>query len=138
TYAIAANSNQTHNNFANCFNHTTGDNSGGMMVVNGSSVPNAVIWQQSIAVSPNTDYQFSTWAASVVASNPGILRFMINGEQIGNQLILPTQTCNWQQFFVTWNSGNNTNVEIAIINQNTSNDGNDFAIDDISFAPFCT
>jgi gliding motility-associated-like protein len=137
-YAIAANANQTHNNFANCFNHTTGNAGGAMMVVNGSSVPNAVIWSQTITVSPNTNYQFSTWAASVVSSNPGILRFMINGVQVGTQLNLSPTLCNWQQFFVNWNSGTNTSIQIAIINQNTSNDGNDFAIDDISFRPVCT
>jgi len=138
TYAIAANANQTHNNFANCFNYSTGNNSGLMMVVNGSSVPNAVIWQQTIEVEPNTDYQFSTWAASVVSDNPGVLRFMINGIQVGAQLVLSPALCNWQQFFTTWNSGANTTIDIAIINQNTSNAGNDFGIDNISFRPICT
>lgn len=137
-YAIAANANQTHNNFANCWDNTVGNNTGSMMVVNGSSVPNAVIWQQTITVTPNTNYQFSAWGASVVSSNPGVLRFMINGVQVGAQLNLSPQLCNWQQFFVNWNSGANTTINIAIINQNVSNDGNDFAIDDISFRPLCT
>lgn len=137
-YAIAANANQTHNNFANCWDNTVGNNTGSMMVVNGSSVPNAVIWQQTITVTPNTNYQFSAWGASVISANPGVLRFMINGVQVGAQLNLSSMLCNWQQFFVNWNSGANTTINIAIINQNVSNDGNDFAIDDISFRPVCT
>lgn len=138
TFAVTSNSSLVHNNFSYCFDHTSGNSSGSMLVVNGSDVQNEVVWKQTVTISPNTDYQFSVWAASVVADNPGTLRFMINGVQVGAQLNLPWSTCNWQQFFVTWNSGVNTTAEIAIINQNTLDAGNDFALDDITFRPVCT
>src|SRR5690606_1298627 len=51
---------------------------------------------------------------------------------------LSNVTCNWQQFIVVWNSGAATSAQISIINQNTLDAGNDFALDDISFSPFCT
>ncbi len=138
TYAVTSNASLVHNNFAPCFDHTVGDNTGSMLVVNGSAVANAVVWGQDITVTPNTDYQFSVWASSVVSDNPGILRFSINGVQVGAQLNLSNTTCNWQQFFVVWNSGAATSAEISIINQNTLDAGNDFALDDISFSPFCS
>jgi gliding motility-associated-like protein len=39
------------------------------------------------------------------------------------------------QFYTTWNSGNSTTATISIVNKNTEIQGNDFALDDISFAP---
>ncbi|HLP21873.1 MAG TPA: gliding motility-associated C-terminal domain-containing protein, partial [Chitinophagales bacterium] len=50
----------------------------------------------------------------------------------------PATTCNWQQFYSTWNSGSNTTATICIVNQNTNAGANDFALDDISFALLCT
>lgn len=53
---------------------------------------------------------------------------------MGQLLQASGSTCVWRQFYVTWNSGNNTTAKISIVNQNTQIQGNDFAIDDISFA----
>lgn len=136
-YAIASSPRLAHTNFVVCNDHTLGTPAGSMMVVNGASTPNVTIWSQNITVQPNTDYQFSTWAMTAFSQNPGQLRFMINGIQIGNIFTLPSNTCQWQQFYATWNSGANTNIQIAITNQNTNVSGNDFAIDDIEFTPVC-
>ncbi len=136
-FAVTSNSNLVHNNFVSCFDNTVGNNTGSMLVVNGASTANTVVWGQTVTVEPFTDYQFSVWGASVVAANPGILSFAINGIPVGNTLNLSASTCNWQQFFATWNSGNQTSAQISIINLNTQNDGNDFALDDISFRPMC-
>lgn len=138
TYAISSNPSLTHTNFVSCNDHTVQTSAGSMFIVNGSSSSNAEVWGQTVPVTPNTDYQFSVWATSVVSDNPGILRFVINGQQVGNQLTLSSSTCSWQQFFVTWNSGAQTSAQLSIINQNILDAGNDFALDDISFAPICT
>ena len=134
-YAIAVNPNLTHINFANFGDHTTG--TGNMMVVNGSSTPNVNIWCQTISVIPNTDYDFSAWGATCVASNPAILQFSINGVLIGTPLALPTATGVWTPFHATWNSGSNTSISICITDQATALSGNDFAIDDIAFKQIC-
>ncbi|WP_170265033.1 T9SS type B sorting domain-containing protein [Salibacter halophilus] len=136
-YAITQNSNLVHNNFPSCYDHTSGNASGSMMVVNGSDTAGQKIWEQTITVQPNTTYDFSTWAMSVTASNPAILSFSINGTQIGTNFSLSTTTCNWQQFSTQWTSGASTTATIAIVNQNTNPSGNDFAIDDISFSNYC-
>ena len=139
TYAITTNANLVHNNFASFTNHTTGG--GGMMVVNGASTPNVSIWCQNIVVTPNTDYNFSTWVTSCESGQPASqlaqLQFSINGGVIGSQFSPTAVAGNWSQFNATWNSGSSTSASICIVNQNTAAAGNDFAIDDIFFQPIC-
>ncbi|MCB0764696.1 MAG: gliding motility-associated C-terminal domain-containing protein [Flavobacteriales bacterium] len=134
TYAVAANASATHNNFAGCTDHTGGGN---MLVVNGAQTPGVSVWCQSITVVPGTDYAFNAWLTSVISENPAILQFTINGQVIGQQLEASPVTCTWTQFFTVWNSGAATTADICITNQNTQGSGNDFALDDISFTPFC-
>ncbi|MEM6966226.1 MAG: hypothetical protein AAF573_15785, partial [Bacteroidota bacterium] len=133
TYAITTNSNIVHSNFANCNDHTSGF--GNMLVVNGSGVPNTEVWCQTVNVVANTSYEFSTWVTSVVTDNPAALQFSINGNLLGGTFNAPLSGCIWEQFFEIWESDNNTSAEICIINQNVAVGGNDFALDDISFAP---
>lgn len=136
-YAIAANSADVHNNFVFCYDHTVGDASGSMLIVNGAALPDFKVWYQTVAVSPNTDYEFSFWTMSTVNATPAELNLTVDGIQIGATFFLTSATCDWQNYTTTWNSGVNTTVEIAIVNQSTSADGNDFAIDDIGFSPTC-
>lgn len=138
-YAVTTNPNLVHMYFSSCVDHTpTG--LGRMLVVNGSGTPNTTVWQQTIIVTPNTDYQFGTWVMSVVqtaASDLAQLQFSINGVQLGS-IFSPSQTsCNWSQFTGSWNSGASTTAIISIVGQNTVNTGNDFALDDITFKPVC-
>ena len=111
--------------------HTTG--TGNFMIINGADVANVSIWCQTVAVTPNTDYLFSTWVCSVWPQFPAELQFSINGVNIGAIFTAPTSTYTWLQFFATWNSGSNTTADICIVNQNTAAGGNDFGLDDISF-----
>ncbi|MBC7888092.1 MAG: gliding motility-associated C-terminal domain-containing protein [Ferruginibacter sp.] len=116
-----------------CTDHTTGN--GNMMLVNGSPAPDVKVWTQSVAVIPNTNYAFSTWIQALYPPNPAQLSFSINGGNLGNLITASLPTCTWKQFYTTWNSGNNTTAIISIVNKNTFVQGNDFALDDISFAP---
>jgi gliding motility-associated-like protein len=116
-----------------CNEHTAV--SGNMMLVNGSPVSGAKIWSQTITIVPNTNYAFSVWVQSLAALNPANLKFSINGTLLGNNINAGNIACQWSQFFATWNSGTNTNAVITIVNNNTIAVGNDFALDDISFAP---
>ncbi|MBK7935831.1 MAG: gliding motility-associated C-terminal domain-containing protein [Lewinellaceae bacterium] len=134
-YDVLANPQDDHPSFAPCDDHTSG--SGNMMVVNGAGVPNQNVWCQTMPVTPNTQYVFSAWVTSVVAASPALLQFSINGSPLGNIFAAPGGTCNWQQFFQLWNSGSNSSATICIVNQNTTLGGNDFALDDIVFAPTC-
>jgi gliding motility-associated-like protein len=54
---------------------------------------------------------------------------------VGNIFRSDYQSCKWELFYNIWNSGNNTTATISVVNQNTEPSGNDFALDDILFAP---
>jgi gliding motility-associated-like protein len=135
-YDVLDNPQDDHPGFAPCDDHTSG--SGNMMVVNGAGTPNQDVWCQTVPVTPNTQYVLSAWVTSVVASSPALLQFNINGTPLGGIFNAPGGTCNWQNFFQVWNSAGNTSATICIVNQNTNLGGNDFALDDIVFAPVCT
>src|SRR5690554_2063306 len=136
TYAVSSSPSNVHNNFSNCGDHTGGG--GNMLVVNGSGTPGISVWCQTVNVSPDTDYEFSTWISNALSEvNVAQLQFTINGNTIGNVFTTSIYGCDWNQFFEVWNSGTNTTAELCITNLNTIDAGNDFAIDDISFSPVC-
>jgi hypothetical protein len=135
TYAVGKNPQAYHNMFTSFGDHTTG--TGNMLIVNGASVANQAVWAENVMVTPNTNYVFSIWATSASPTYPAILQFSINNTSLGTLSLtqsLPDGT--WQYFTATWNSGNlSGSYPISLVNQNTASGGNDFAIDDIVFAP---
>lgn len=133
-YDVLDNPQTAHSNFAPCMDHTGGGN---MMAVNGSATANLNVWCQTISVMPNTQYAFSAWLATLVASSPAQLQFSINGTPLGPIFSASGTTCVWQNFYQLWNSGANSSATICIVNQNTAPSGNDFALDDIVFSPVC-
>ncbi|HNW89764.1 MAG TPA: gliding motility-associated C-terminal domain-containing protein [Bacteroidales bacterium] len=118
----------------NCYDHTLFNNDEMMMCLNGSPIPNTSVYCQTVNVAPNTDYAFSTWLATISTGNPARLQFSINGVLVGSIFNASINACVWKEFYVIWNSGAATTATICIVNQNTIASGNDFALDDISFA----
>ncbi|HRH68636.1 MAG TPA: gliding motility-associated C-terminal domain-containing protein [Flavobacteriales bacterium] len=136
SYGVGTDPQTLHTNFSSCGDHTTGN--GNMMVVNGAQIPGQNIWCQTVAVQANTDYAFSAWLASAFFESPAQLQFTVNGTPVGTGLDGTTVTCAWNNFYGIWASGSATSATICISNLNIFDSGNDFALDDISFAPFCT
>ncbi|WP_315824115.1 PKD domain-containing protein [Paraflavitalea speifideaquila] len=132
-YGINSDPNAWNTWAAKCTDHTGAN--GNMMLFDGANIPGQKVWYSTIAITPNTNYAFSCWIQSIYTINPARLQFFINGKLLGNIFNASSTTCQWQQFYETWNSGNSTTAEIAIVNQNTNSLGNDFALDDLSFAP---
>ena len=136
TYAVNSNPQNTHSSFSSFFDHTSGNNAGKMLVVNGASVANVLVWSQNITVTPNTEYVFSVWVSSAYPTNPAQLQFSINNIPLGTTIIAPATAGNWQYYTTTWNSGNTSgSLPIGLVNKNIVANGNDFALDDIVFAP---
>jgi gliding motility-associated-like protein len=135
-YGIVTNANSVHPAFQG-IGHTGNAPQDSFMVVNGSSTAGLNVWCQTISITPNTEYYFGAWVSSVVASNPAILQFSINGQVLGTPFTAPFNLNSWIQFFQTWNSGSATTANICIVNQNTITGGNDFAVDDITFSTLC-
>jgi hypothetical protein len=118
--------------------NTVGRNDDKYMAINGSTVIGQKIWSQTVEVVPNNNYSFSAWITSINAGNPSLLRFLINGIEIGPQISAPSTLNAWKQFYTVWNSGSATTAEITIINDNSNANGNDFGLDDISFSTTCS
>ncbi|HSC55374.1 MAG TPA: LamG-like jellyroll fold domain-containing protein [Phnomibacter sp.] len=119
---------------SSCTDHSGG--TGNMLMAHGIPQDNKVVWKQAITIVPNTDYEFSTWIQALSTLNATALQFSINGVNLGNPIAVGSSACTWTRFHTIWNSGNNNTAVISIVNKNTLVQGNDFALDDISFAPF--
>jgi hypothetical protein len=138
-YYVGTNPHNWDGGYVSIGDHTTG--SGNMMLIDASGNAGGgagrICWQETVAVTQNTDYVFSAWIAQIylngIYSN---VQFEINGTIIGDYAV-PTSTSQWRQFTRIWNSDNS--VAATIIIRETTGDngrpGNDFALDDISFIP---
>ncbi len=117
------------------YDHTLDNASGSFLIVNGAGEPNRVVWGQRIPIKPHTDYYFSTWVSTWTPDevSPAQLQFRINGQLIGPVFVASKTPGVWGVFEATWNSGNFKFADIYIVNQNTTEYGNDFGIDDIVF-----
>lgn len=132
----------TNTNFGTWFNvsdHTTGDESGRMMIVNGSN-PNQSIFTTTVTVEPNTNYVFSTWVMNIDSELNSVLpelRVIVrsNTEFLFNQplssTLRVTRIPTWRQVGATFNSGNNTRLTVSFISEGGPAGGNDYLIDDI-------
>lgn len=132
----------TNTNFGTWFNvsdHTTGDESGSMMIVNGSN-PNQSIFTTTVTVEPNTNYVFSTWVMNIDSEPTSVLpelRVIVrsNTEFLFNQplssTLRVTRIPTWRQVGATFNSGSNTRLTVSFISEGGPAGGNDYLIDDI-------
>jgi gliding motility-associated-like protein len=135
-YWVGASSVTWNQYMSDCHDHSSGN--GNMLMVNGSPTSGMKAWSQTISVTPNTNYNFSVWISALHIDNPAKLHFAINNVELGNDINAGSTTCQWKQFFSTWNSGNSTSAIISIVNNNTIVAGNDFALDDIFFGQATT
>lgn len=127
---VTSNSQLWFNPFDSCVDQ---DGTNTMLVVDASTQANTVVWRQTVPVQTNTIYNFSYWATSVVNLSPAQLQVRINGTAV-NTTTLTTFTCNWQNIVAAWNSGTSNTATIEIVNMNLASNGNDFAIDNLSFS----
>ncbi|ULQ53804.1 CCXG family PEP-CTERM protein [Flavihumibacter fluvii] len=133
-YSIGKDASFPHNLFVGK-DHTTGK--GNFMIINGAN-PALIVWQQTIAVKPNTQYAFGTWISSLINLNTAQIRFSINGTQLGPIYNAPTNLQQWDRFFISWNSGSQTTAVIEIVDVLPQPNGNDFGLDDIFFGEVIT
>lgn len=131
TYGVGSNAWFFHSDFTG--NDHTNPPSGNFFIANGIGGAGFEVWCQTVQVLPNTDYTFSFWARDVTDNpNPHPLAQLqptFNGIAVGELLVAEG---GWQQGVVNWNSGNDTSVNICLVNMETGTGGNDFGLDDIS------
>lgn len=135
-YTVRSNPDPWNPLFISAPDHTSG--SGLMYVGNGSPVDGAVVWQSlTIAVTAHTNYFFEAFVMNVCCSvpfpgnTPSVLEFSASGDSLGVATTNIALAGTWQGLSEQWNSGSNSTVQLSLINRNTQEAGNDFAIDDI-------
>lgn len=132
TYGVGGNAANYHPDFV----ATPHSGTSMMMIVNGSEVPNRTVWEQTISVAPNSDFNFSVWCYRLASttSNP-TLQLIINGVNVGSAFTVSNAA--WTEMARTWNSGSATSAIVRIVDTNTAAGDNDFALDDLSFKYNC-
>jgi len=133
-YWICKNPRDVYGGFTNAGDHTSG--SGYQMVVDGGTSTGMVVWAQTVAVSKNTDFQFTYYAQNVNPTNYTYstnLQLFVNNSAVGSVNILPAATAGWTKYVFFANSGSSSSLQLSLINTCVQPDGNDFAIDDIDF-----
>jgi gliding motility-associated-like protein len=148
-YTITNQSTTTvHGGFVTSYDHdyeTTGNTNGYMMVVNGNLTAGTVYTRTVPGLCGNTQYQFGVWIKNVLASG-GILPNMIfhiyaadgvtelgNGVPTGD---VPSGNV-WHNYTANFTLPAGTgDVIIKLVSNASGTQGNDFAVDDITFSPY--
>lgn len=122
--------------------HTAGNETGRMMVVNGYN-PGAVFFREQVTVTPNTSYLFTAWILNLfkvggypdprlgvrVTAQDGSILYSAT---LGTEIPVSPAAPQWKQIGSVLNSRNNTSLTVEFLSEGPEVIGNDYAIDDIS------
>jgi hypothetical protein len=133
--------------FATLGDHTTG--TGNMLVLDGAANAGSRFWAQTIAVTANTDYDLSFWAANLNSTYYGgpqaNISVRIGGVEVYHTGVLPyaagmspTAVGAWSGFSTLINSGSSTSLQLSFVDTANIHDYNDFAFDDVSLVARAT
>lgn len=139
TCKIVKDTRVNHPTFMRITDHTKKNWTGYMLVANGDFVSSRdrIVWQTTITgIVPGRQYAFSVWAANISSKNAPMLDFTINQKGLGGIFdgYRPKPNGKWEQLYKIWTADDKQAV-IALVNKLRIQNGNDFCIDDISFAP---
>lgn len=133
--------------FGNAWHTVNGDHTGGgsFMLVNASFNPGDFVLTTVTGLCPNTTYEFAAWIMNVLKSPSGIqpnVTFSIEtpGGTVLNQFntgaISVTPSPEWRQYgFFFTTSASNPDIVLRMTNNAPGGNGNDLALDDITFRP---
>jgi gliding motility-associated-like protein len=123
--------------------HTPNDINGYMLMVDGDNNTSEVYRTTATGLASSLRYEFSVWAANITSYGETTrLKFIIqdlagNLLQQSDKIEVPYNPSDpWKKisFMFDLPSGSSS-VQIILANENNDKDGNDFVVDDISFAP---
>jgi hypothetical protein len=131
----------------NLEDHTEDDTDGNALIINVSDLPaQAEFYRREIAVEANTDYFFVIWVTTMYDTDANVCpadgdptNFIYRFEDTAGLTVSSSSTGDvpnqsefeWKRFFLEFNSGNNTTLQLVLENIEFGGCGNDFAIDDI-------
>lgn len=104
--------------FRNCRDVNRNGGPERMMLISSSGNPNETIYRQQVDVEPNKRYRIALFSTSLSPEIPQ-LEIRLNGQVSGDFLVPDLATCNWKQYLFSWNSGNSSTLELAILNRST-------------------
>lgn len=147
-YRLVSNINEGLGSWHNLRDHT-GDPGGLMFVVNADDDPGEFYRVRVSGLCENTRFRFGAWIANANRLEecggtpiPPNVRFIIqdlNGNVVNDPYatgnIMPTASPVWQEYGFEFDTGNQTEFDLVLINDNPGGCGNDLAIDDIQFRP---
>ncbi|MBL1218585.1 MAG: hypothetical protein D8M59_13965 [Planctomycetes bacterium] len=133
-YTIGTDPSNHHDGFPSYGDHTTGYTL--MMIINGSTSENQIVWRQEVAVEPLQEYSLEGWISLCSLGQAPDIEARVNGEVIGtyDSAVIENRG-EWHQFQFVWTSDNSGTAVIEFANLTGWEGGNDFAIDDISLSP---
>jgi len=122
--------------------HTCGNETGKMMVVNGDT-PGSVFFTEEVDVVAETHYLFSAWIINLFRSTGwaepklGVKILCQNGKELYSATLgalIPVNTAvpEWKEIGTVIKSFNNTKLTVMFVSEGEAAIGNDYAIDDIS------
>jgi hypothetical protein len=111
--------------------------SGNFMIVNGNTSTIKTVWSQPVTVEAGKEYTFTINVSNVYPLNTANLRFMLGANQIGLFTPVVDGVSQWFNFTTSYTPSASGLMDLSVINDNLSKVGNDFGIDDISFAKVC-
>lgn len=129
----------------NVVNRTPNDQNGYFMLVNADNNP-GVFYQSTVNnLCPNTTYEFAAYIINILR-NSGVkprIRFTITnnglpipGADFSTGDIQEGSATNWIKYGTTFKTPTNVGtIALTMINENPGGNGNDLAIDDITFSP---
>lgn len=101
-----------------------------MMIVNSATDADKTVWGQTVTVESGKTYVWEAYVRSSYVTNPAQLVFTINGTQVATQTV--TDTTNWTKVSGEWTATGTTSAVLRIVDTLHEQEGDDFAIDDIS------
>jgi hypothetical protein len=105
---------------------------GSMLIANGAEDTDITVWEQTVSVTPNTQYVFCYWLSSWCDTDTRLaeIKCFINDGYVGLGFA-PEVAGEWTLIFHRWNSGVSSQATIRLVDRDRADVGNDFAIDDI-------
>lgn len=131
SYAVLNSAATCHGNWSG-IDHT--DGTGLFMAVNGSQVPNKIVWQQDMPVLQQSQYQISMWLKNLHTQAPAKIAVKANGVALRSFQL--GDTLGWHFFTTVWASDTFATLRLTLEDSVFNFTGNDFGLDDISvFGP---
>ena len=121
--------------------HTTGDETGRMMVINGYA-PGSVFFRSEVSVKPNTRYLFSAWILNLFKvpgyAEPALgVRItdpdgnILYSKTLGKTIPVNQNAPVWKQIGSVISSRDNNIITVEFLSEGPAAWGNDYVIDDI-------